>query len=278
MRLANGDANTKFFHARTSPRKQYNTISSLNGSNGVWRDKEEHTQTILLQHFRSIFVSTRPLVEHIDEVVSSVLTLINPEMDSQLALPFTTMEVKQATFGLFRAKQGFVALKLDINKAYDRVQWSFLRHVLLRLGFENDFVNLIMLLVTSVSYSLTLNGTKFGGVLLLDSGSRKEGEVAGGHTISSSAPSISHLLFADDTVLFSRAMKGQIDKIRNIPEAYARASRPVTFYVALLFLDTGSGSFSTCPLSKAGNVGKLGLRNLVNQNAEFFMYRVKSLT
>ncbi|KAK4394535.1 hypothetical protein Sango_1607800 [Sesamum angolense] len=107
MRLANEDGNTKFFHARASPRKQYNTISSLNGFNGVWRDKEEDIQTILLQHFRSIFASSRPSVEHIDEVVSSVLTHINPEMDSQLALPFTTIEVKQPTFALVALGQPY---------------------------------------------------------------------------------------------------------------------------------------------------------------------------
>ncbi|KAL0406036.1 UNVERIFIED_CONTAM: hypothetical protein Slati_3917500 [Sesamum latifolium] len=61
-----------------------------------------------------------------------------------------------------QAKKGFVALKLDMTKAYDRVEWSFLRHILLRLGFECGFVNLITLLVTSVSYSLAFNGAQFG--------------------------------------------------------------------------------------------------------------------
>ncbi|KAL0320462.1 UNVERIFIED_CONTAM: hypothetical protein Sradi_5307700 [Sesamum radiatum] len=60
-----------------------------------------------------------------------------------------------------RSKNASVALKLDMRKAYDRVEWPFLRCILLKLGYESRFVYLIMLLVTTVSYSLTLNGEQF---------------------------------------------------------------------------------------------------------------------
>ncbi|KAL0413773.1 UNVERIFIED_CONTAM: hypothetical protein Sradi_1579000 [Sesamum radiatum] len=75
-----------------------------NGDDGVWRDKEEDIQSILLQHFQSIFASSRPLTANIDEVVATVPTRVTPEMNSQLALSFTTLEVKQATFGMFPFK------------------------------------------------------------------------------------------------------------------------------------------------------------------------------
>ncbi|XP_019190614.1 PREDICTED: uncharacterized protein LOC109185072 [Ipomoea nil] len=49
---------------------------------------------------------------------------------------------------------GWGALKLDMAKAYDRVEWPFLRGMMLALGFDERWVDLIMLCVTSVSYSI----------------------------------------------------------------------------------------------------------------------------
>ncbi|KAL0399895.1 UNVERIFIED_CONTAM: hypothetical protein Sradi_2332800 [Sesamum radiatum] len=61
-----------------------------------------------------------------------------------------------------RGKSGSFALKLDMSKAYDWVEWNFLRAILLRLGIHERFVRLIMSFVTSVTYSLMLNGSQFG--------------------------------------------------------------------------------------------------------------------
>lgn len=61
-----------------------------------------------------------------------------------------------------RSKKDFMTLKLDISKAYDRVEWDFLRSILLRLGLPLAFVELIMLYVSSVTYAYLLNGFQFG--------------------------------------------------------------------------------------------------------------------
>ena len=54
-------------------------------------------------------------------------------------------------------KQGFMALKLDRSKAYDRVEWCFLDGIIRRMGFSDSWIVKIMNCVSSVTYSFILN-------------------------------------------------------------------------------------------------------------------------
>ena len=50
-------------------------------------------------------------------------------------------------------------IKLDFEKAYDSINWSFLRMVLEKLGFGRKWIRWIMNCVTSASLSILLNGS-----------------------------------------------------------------------------------------------------------------------
>ncbi|XP_043725962.1 uncharacterized protein LOC122672566 [Telopea speciosissima] len=64
-----------------------------------------------------------------------------------------------------KGKENFLALKLDMGKAYDRLEWKFIDGMLRKLGFSNYWVDLVMTCITSVSYNLLINGCVKGAAL-----------------------------------------------------------------------------------------------------------------
>ena len=57
---------------------------------------------------------------------------------------------------------GFMALKLDMSKTYDRVEWVYLERLMSRMGFCDLWINLIMICVKTVTYSILVNGEPQG--------------------------------------------------------------------------------------------------------------------
>lgn len=65
-----------------------------------------------------------------------------------------------------KRKKRELALKIYISKAYDRVDWGFLRSVLSRMGFAYRWIHWVIICVTSVFYSILVNMDRVGPIHL----------------------------------------------------------------------------------------------------------------
>ena len=64
-----------------------------------------------------------------------------------------------------KGKHGEVTFKIDIIKAYDKIDWGFLIGIMLKLGFDNRWVDLMMLCVSTVRYNVLVNGREVGLII-----------------------------------------------------------------------------------------------------------------
>lgn len=51
-----------------------------------------------------------------------------------------------------------MAIKLDISKAYDKLEWYFIETMMRKLGFNETWISRVMICVKSVSYAILVNG------------------------------------------------------------------------------------------------------------------------
>lgn len=56
----------------------------------------------------------------------------------------------------------WMAIKTDMSKAYDRVEWNFLEVLMEKMGFDRSWIRWIMACVNSVTFSVLLNGNSHG--------------------------------------------------------------------------------------------------------------------
>lgn len=63
-----------------------------------------------------------------------------------------------------QGKVGYVALKVDMSKAYDRVEWVFLKGLMQKLGFSRKWIDWIALFMETVKYNFLVSGTKISPI------------------------------------------------------------------------------------------------------------------
>ncbi|KAF7150466.1 hypothetical protein RHSIM_Rhsim02G0009200 [Rhododendron simsii] len=119
-----------------------------------------------------------------------------------------------------RGPKSFMALKLDLSKAFDRVRWNFLEERLRKLGFGEKWIEWVMLCIKTVNFSVVVNDCLFS--MISDAVDKKE---LGGVRVRNRGPMLSHLLFADDSLIFLESSLKNCLAIKKILRDLGDASR-----------------------------------------------------
>lgn len=143
-------------------------------------------------------------------------------------------------------RMGYMALKLNMSKVYDHVEWDYLESIMAKMGFSNRWISLISSCIHIVTYLIMLNGQPHG--LIKPSRGLRQGDPLSpylfllvteglhalfkmveddgdfmGVSLSLAGPRISHLLFADDSLIFCKATATECVKIQAILFKYEQA-------------------------------------------------------
>ena len=133
-----------------------------------------------------------------------------------------------------------------MSKAYDRVEWDFLEGIMVQMGFVEKWISLVMACVKSVSYSVLLNREPRG--LIYPSRGIRQGDPLSpylflicaeglssllrkadmdktihGVSVCRGGLKVSHLLFADDSLIFCEASRQECDRLGTLLDLYESA-------------------------------------------------------
>ncbi|XP_041995737.1 uncharacterized protein LOC121745859 [Salvia splendens] len=140
-----------------------------------------------------------------------------------------------------------LAVKLDMAKAYDWVQWPFLLKVMEKMGFSKMWLNMIERCVNSYWFSILINGSPSGFfkssrglrqgdplspslfILAADYLSRLLDRLILGRKemrfcTARYSMGVSHLAYADDILIFTQARRTSVRKLKNCLKHYMEVS------------------------------------------------------
>jgi hypothetical protein len=136
-----------------------------------------------------------------------------------------------------------MAVKIDMEKAFNWMEWNFLLAILSKLGFHPIWINWIRICISSTSFSIMINGSTFGfftparglrqgdplSPFLFILGTKvilwlfHQHESLGllkGIRICCSCALITHLSFADDLIIFAKATSTEAALIKSCLDQY----------------------------------------------------------
>uniref|UniRef100_A0A2N9J0Z7 Reverse transcriptase domain-containing protein n=1 Tax=Fagus sylvatica TaxID=28930 RepID=A0A2N9J0Z7_FAGSY len=304
--LKEGDNNTKFFHkiANSNRRRNYMEKIEVEGTtyhtDSDIRDKEVYEHGTFAHSLNATFVALilkksnalnirdfRPisLVGSVYKILAKVLAnrlkqvLGGLVFESQNAFvggrqtPDSVLMTNECLDSRLRSHLPGVVCKLDIEKAYDHVNWDCLLFLLDRMGFGFKCRTWIQTCISIVRFSIMVNGSPsgfFGSsrglcqgdplspllfllVMVVLSQLLRRTEEAGlisgfkAGLATVSGLSISHLLFADDTIVFCDADRDQLLHLRMV----------LACFEAVIGLGVNMGKSEFVPVGEVSNVGQL---------------------
>ncbi|KAL8113779.1 hypothetical protein AgCh_020904 [Apium graveolens] len=192
-------------------------------------------------------------------------------------------------------KKWWMALKLDMSKAYDRVEWNYLRAVPCKMGFKNSIIELFMKCVTTTRFKIAYGDREFGNTIP-ERGLRQGDPLSSylflacieglpamvksyenrglirGIKVARGAPMVTHMFFADDSYIYYRASKEEATQIMNLSANFETASgQKINVEKSSVFFnvrtDTKNEILDVLGFHEAGdNSHYLGLPNCIGRN------------
>ncbi|GLT37826.1 hypothetical protein SLA2020_121150 [Shorea laevis] len=215
------------------------------------------------------------------------------------------------SFNKRKGRVGDMIVKLDLEKAYDRIEWSFIREALLFFKFPPTLIKIIMSCISSTKFSILINGgisdsfqpsrgirqgdplspylfmlcVEFLSIKLqndIDSGGWL------GSKIGKRGPTISHLFFADDLIFIGKASSANASYLINLLNFFCQRSgqkvnlsKSRVFFSRNVTTEVKTDICSTLNISETQTLGKyLGFpithKRLSKTDCSFIVDKVRS--